>query len=93
MRTTDEQDQLEKEKARQIVAEVPLIPEVQSIDVELYTDNTGDPALQLIFRIKPEVEVDGTFIKRFNTFAATVQTRILHSDIPRFPYARIRQVA
>ena len=80
-------------EARRLIATVPLIPEVEKIDVELYTDNTGDPALELLFRVKTGVEVDRAFIRRFNEFAGRVQTVILHSQITRFPYARLRQAA
>jgi hypothetical protein len=92
MNTIDKAEQ-DKSQAQQIIAAIPLIPEVQGIDVELYTDNTGDPAFQLIFLVRPNVEVGEEFIKRFNGFAREVQTKILHSDLQRFPYTRIKQVA
>jgi hypothetical protein len=83
----------DKAEAERLIATVPLIPEVQRIDVELYTDNTGDPAFQLLFRVRADVVVDKDFIKKFNDFAGIVQTKILHSDLHRFPYSRLKQEA
>ena len=93
MSPIEEKAQQDKLQAEELVAAVPLMDEVQRIDVELYTDNTGDPAFQLLFYVKPDVEIDRQFIRRFNEYAGTVQTRILHSDINRFPHARLKRAA
>ena len=83
----------ERIQAEQLVSAIPLIPEVQRIDVELYTDNTGDPSFQLVFHIRPKVRMDQKFIRKFNQFAGLVQTSILHSDLRRFPYTRLKRAA
>ncbi len=85
--------QLDKAKAEELIAAIPLMPELESIDVELYTDNTGDPAFRLIFRVRRDVKIDEIFIDRFIQFSAIVQTRILHSNLNRFPYTRLEQAA
>jgi len=93
MSTAIDSEQLDKAKAEELISTVPLIPEVESIDVELYTDNTGDPSFQLIFHVRQGVSVDREFMPRFLKFSAAVQTKILHSDINRFPYTRIVKAA
>jgi hypothetical protein len=93
MSTAIDNEQLDKAKAEELISTVPLIPEVESIDVELYEDHTGDPSFQLIFHVRPEVKIDDAFMDRFLEFSAIVQTKILHSDLNRFPYKRIEQAA
>lgn len=90
---TAENEQLDRTKAQQLVYTVPLIPEVESIDVELYTDHSGDPAFQLTFRLRRDITVDDEFMDRFIAFAGQVQTAILHSDLNRFPYTRLERAA
>ena len=88
------QEMQEMQEAERLVATVPLIPEVSAINVELYTDNTGDPSFQLIFHIRPDVATESSeFIRRFLDFAAVVQTKILHSNLRRFPYTKLEQAA
>jgi hypothetical protein len=61
MVSTLAEEQKEISEAKRLIATVPLIAEVEAIEVELYTDNTGDPAFELLFRIKSDVEVDRPF--------------------------------
>ena len=93
MSTLTDSEALDKAKAEEIISSIELIPEVESIDVELHTDHTGDPAFRLNFWLRKDVEADRAFIRRFVQFAGQVQDRILHSDINRFPYTRLKQVA
>jgi hypothetical protein len=85
--------QLDKAKAEELIATIPLIPEVERIEVELDNDHAGDPSFQLLFHVRREIDVDKTFIRRYIDFAGLVQTRILHSDLSRFPYTRMEQAA
>ena len=91
--SAEEQDQLEKEKAEQFAAEVPLLDGVQSIRVELGDDSSGEQAMWLIFRLNRDVLVDKVWAARFNAYAARVQTKILHGGLSRFPYTRLERVA
>ncbi len=86
-------EQLDKAKAEELISTIPLIPEVESIDVELYTDHTGDAAFRLIFNVRKDVKVDREFMRHFLKFSFIVETAILHSGIDRFPYTRIKQAA
>lgn len=85
--------QLDKAKAEELIRSIPRMPEVESVSVELYTDHTGDPAFQLVFRVRRDVQVDREFIGRFLEYSAKLQTQILHSELGRFPYTRIEQAA
>ncbi|HEY1994135.1 MAG TPA: hypothetical protein VGG81_07010 [Edaphobacter sp.] len=93
MSTLVDNEQLDKATAEQLISTIPLIPEVESIDVQLYTDHDGDPSFQLIFHVRREVQVDKAFIRRYVDFTGLVQTKILHSDLNRFPYTRLEQAA
>jgi hypothetical protein len=93
MASSVEKDQLEKAKAEQFIAEVPLLAGVEDVRVELGEDSTGDEAMWLIFRLKPEVKVDREWASHFNEYAAVIQTKILHGGLVRFPYTRLERVA
>lgn len=93
MNVATDNEQVDKAKAEELISTIPLMPEVKSIDVELYTDHTGDPAFRLIFLVRGDVKIDSSFMDRFLRFSAIVQTAILHSGLNRFPYTRIVQAA
>ena len=82
-----------KAEAERLVASVPLMPEIQAVDVELYTDHTGDPSLRLVFHMRPGVKSTSDFMHRFLVYKARVQDSILYSDLGRFPYTRLQEAA
>ena len=89
MRVDEEQDQLEKTKAEQFAAETPRLEGVESVSVELGDDQTGDPAMWLVFRTKRDLDTNKEWHRRFLDYAAVIQTKILHSGLTRFPYTRL----
>jgi hypothetical protein len=89
MATTEANDLAEKEKAEQFIAETPLMDGIENVRVELGEDQTGDPAMWLVFRLRPDLNFDMEMAKRFNRYAAVIQTKILHSGLTRFPYTRL----
>ncbi len=91
MSVATDTEQIAKSTAEELISDIPLISEVSSIKVEPYTDHTGDPALQLTFQVHSDVQLDDDFWNRFLEFSRIVQTRILHSDLNRFPYTSIEQ--
>jgi hypothetical protein len=93
MRVTEEQDQLEKEKAEQIIADTPLMDGIESVSVELGDDHTGDPAMWLVFNMRRDLEADDQWLKRFNEYSGEIDIRIIHSGLTRFPYTRLRPAA
>jgi hypothetical protein len=93
MKTTEEQDLMEKAKAEQFVAETPMMEGVESVRVELDEDHTGDPILWLVFRLRPDLKFDRPIARRFNEYAAVIQTKILHSGLKRFPHTRLERAA
>lgn len=82
-------DLFEKQKAEQFLAETPLMDGIENVRVELGEDQTGDPAMWLIFRLRPGLNFDMETAKRFNEYAAIIQTKILHEGLKRFPYTRL----
>ena len=93
MNVSDDKDLAEKEKAEQFIAETPLMDGIENVRVELGEDHTGDPAMWLVFRLRPDLNFDQEMARRFNEYAAVIQTKILHSGLTRFPYARLEQAA
>jgi hypothetical protein len=93
MAVMEDHDQAEKTLAEQFVAETPKMPGVERITVELGNDQTGDPAMWLVFHLQPGVVVSSDWARRFNEYAAVIQTKILHSGLRRFPYTRLEPAA
>jgi hypothetical protein len=93
MNVSDDKDLAEKEKAEQFIAETPLMDGIENVRVELGEDQTGDPAMWLVFRLRPDLNFDREMARRFNEYAAVIQTKILHSGLTRFPYTRLEQAA
>lgn len=89
MTTSEAQDQLEKETAELFIAETPRMPGIEDAHVELGEDNTGDPAMWLVFRFEPDLDFNFETARQFNEYAAGIQTKILHSGLTRFPYTRV----
>ncbi len=93
MRTTEVEDQLEKAKAEQIIADTALMDGIESVTVELGDDQTGDPAMWLVFQMKPGVKPDNDWFDRFNEYCHRLDMQIIHSGLSRFPYTRLRPAA
>ncbi|RXH54984.1 hypothetical protein [Granulicella sibirica] len=93
MRATEEQDQLEKAKAEQLIAEAPLMEGVASITVELGDDFSGDPAMWVNFNLIPGFDASREWIRRFVRYETDLALRIVHSGVSRFPYTRFGRVA
>jgi hypothetical protein len=89
MTVAQEQDQFEKEKAEQFVAETPRMPGVEKVRVELGEDFTGDPAMWLIFKLNPALNFDNAKAKEFNAYASVIQLKIIDSGLKRFPYTKL----
>ena len=89
----ENQEQVERAEAEKLAAEAPLLDGVQSISVELGNDQTGDPALWLVFNLREDLVADREWIKRFQPYARGIQFKIIDSGLARFPYTRFRQAA
>jgi hypothetical protein len=89
----EDQGQLEKQKAEQIVADTPLMDGIESIAVELGEDHAGDPAMWLVFLMNRDVKPDDNWYDRFNEFSHQLGMRIIHSGLTRFPYTQLRPAA
>jgi hypothetical protein len=93
MTVTEEQGQLEKEKAEQIIADTPLMEGIESVSVELGDDHTGDPAMWLVFNLRPDLDATEQWHKRFSEYSREIDMRIIHSGLTRFPYTRLKRAA
>jgi hypothetical protein len=93
MSVAEDQGQLEKAKAEQIIADTPLMDGIESISVELGDDQTGDPAMWLVFHMRPDLATDDEWFKRFNDYSGRIDMKIIHSGLTRFPYTRLRPAA
>ena len=86
-------DLIEKQKAEQFIAETPMMDGIVNARVELGEDQTGDPAMWLVFSLRPDLEFDRKTARRFIEYAAVIQTKILQSGLTRFPYTRLEHAA
>lgn len=93
MVASEVQDQLVKATVEQFLAEAPPLTGIEAARVELGEDYSGYPAMWLVFRLTPGFTVDQEWARRFNQYAAVIQTRILHGDLGRFPYTRFERAA
>ena len=93
MAVTEDQGQLEKQKAEQIIAGTPLMDGIESISVELGDDQSGDPAMWLVFHLKHDLKADDHWLERFNNYSGQIDMKIIQSGLTRFPYTRLRQAA
>jgi len=93
MSVAEEQGQLEKEKAEQIIADTPLMDGVEGVSVELGNDHTGDPAMWLVFHLRNDLNADDNWLRSFNAYSSQLGMRIIHSGLTRFPYTRLRRAA
>ncbi|MES2392183.1 MAG: hypothetical protein V4555_11120 [Acidobacteriota bacterium] len=93
MMATEDQGQLEKAKAEQIIAETPLMDGINGVTVELGEDHTGDPAMWLIFQMQPGVNPTDVWLQRFNEFSGKLGLKLIDSGLTRFPYTRLRNAA
>ena len=89
MNVAEDQDLMEKAKAEQFIAETPMMEGIESTRVELGEDHTGDPVMWLVFRLRPDLNFDMEMARRFNEYAAIIQTKILHGGLKRFPHTRL----
>ncbi len=93
MTVTEEQGQIEKQRAEQIIADTPLMDGIESISVELGEDHSGDPAMWLVVHMRHDLEADDDWLRRLNKYSQLLSMKIIHSGLTRFPYTRLRRAA
>ena len=93
MNVAEDQGQLEKAKAEQIIADTPSMDGVESVSVELGDDQTGDPAMWLVFYLRHDMVADKQWHERFSEYSRQIDMRIIDSGLTRFPYTRLRRAA
>ena len=80
-------------KAREIVSELALAPEVLSIGVSSGPDSTGEPSLWVSLNVSRDLQADKEQVKRLTSFARAVQGKLIDGGITLFPYTRLEQAA
>jgi hypothetical protein len=95
MTVAEDEGQLEKAAAEQIIANTPLIDGIESVTVELGQDHDGDPALWLVFHMRQNLDLGpkDPWFDPFNEFSNQIGMRIIDSGFTRFPYIRLRAPA
>jgi hypothetical protein len=93
MMTGEGQDEQEKAAAEALIAASPKFPGIETISVELGEDHTGDPSMWLVFRIRPDQNVDEPWIRAFSDYSTKLGLKLIHSGITRFPYTRLEPAA
>lgn len=80
-------------RAKAILDETPLPPELSTVTIELKDDYSGDPAMYLSFHVKDEVKLEDEHIARLSRYMMDVADRLLRSGVSRFPYVSLDQAA
>lgn len=93
MDTVERNTEAELEKAREIVATIPLPPEITGIDVRSGNDLYGDPALWLTLHVRDELEPDRDLVARLTHFGQDVQGRVISGGVTLFPFTSLDQAA
>ena len=92
-KVTFDLNHVDVERARKLLNEVALPPEIDSFDFQIDEDWTGDPALRINYVINADRILSADDIKRLTRFLAEVSTLILQANIGAFPYPRLQQAA
>jgi hypothetical protein len=85
--------ELEEEKARQLVAEVSLPPEIVKVDIRSGNDWSGDPALWVTLWVRDDLEFSQQIADRLNNAAKEVRFKLIGAQFSRFPYITLDQAA
>lgn len=93
MTTVEEQGELEKAKAEQILAAEPKFSGVETMTVELGEDHTGDPAMWVVFHLRPGFEADTSWVESFSDYSTKTVIKLIDSGLSRFPHTRLEQTA
>jgi hypothetical protein len=91
--TADLLQQTDEMKARAILNEIQLPPELAAISLERKNDSSGDPAIYISFQVKDEAVLDRETTMRLSRFMSSVAVEILKSGISLFPYVSLDQAA
>jgi hypothetical protein len=91
--TAEEQGEREKAEAEALIAATPNFVGVEKVRVELGEDHTGEPAMWIVFQLRPGATVDGGWVEAFSDYSTKLCLKLLHSGLTRFPYTRLEPVA
>ena len=86
-------NQVDVERAKELLNGVVLPPEIESFDLQVDEDWTGDPALRINYVINADRVLTPDDIKRLTHFLAEVSTLTLQANVGAFPYPRLQQAA
>ena len=94
MSATELQDQYELQKAEEFIASTPRLDGVEAVRVELQDDWSGDPAMYLVFTVRRrDPDPNHEWIHRFIAYSDSIQIKIIHGGLKRFPYTRLEDAA
>ncbi len=93
MTTMDDNAQLEKQKAEELIASAPAFAGVESVRVELGEDHSGEPSLWLVFKLRPELQADDSWFRAYIEYSNRLSLKLIHSGLTRFPYTRLESAA
>jgi hypothetical protein len=85
--------QADEEKARAILSETPLPPELDRVSIKVKNDSDGTLALYLSFEVKAEAKLERETIERLSRYITSIQLRLVGAGMSLFPYASLDQAA
>ena len=93
MDSVDTKVEADLERARQIVAMIPLPAEVVDIVLRKGRDWYGEAALWADIHVRNGIEPDRDTVKRLTDFSSDVQARLIEGGVTVFPYTNLEQAA
>lgn len=81
------------DKAREIVSQIQLPPEVTRIELKTGPDHYGTPSLWVSLFVTPGLEADRNTVKRLTDFGREVQARVIDGGVSLFPYTSLKEAA
>ena len=93
MTTIDQQGELEKSKAEEILAAEPKFPGIETMTVELGEDYAGDPVMWVSFQLRNGFEPDDAWAGEFSRYTTKLVIKLIHAGLQRFPHTRLQRAA
>ena len=67
----------------------PLPAEADELSLEFGPDQNGDPAVWLVFKLRPLLQTTPATYDALHSYAHSIRSDLLDADVERFPYVRI----
>ena len=85
--------EIDREEVEQVIASFPPSSEIDSVDIRLDDDWSGDPSIYISFRLRKDANADDAFLSRFLDYTSRLTRLIIDKGVSRFPYTTLKDAA